>query len=104
MGRLAFAIGTTVAARHRLFTVPPEEVPSNPDGHGKTLVKDATSGDDVYISGTFQACLVLMFAIVKAIGKYPSRCADGIFRNAFNKVMDLTVTCLLYTSPSPRDS
>jgi hypothetical protein len=74
-----------------LAAVLTEEVQSNPDGPGKTLVKDATSGEDVCISGTFQACLTLMFAIVKAIGKYPSRCADGIFRNAFNKVMDLTV-------------
>ena len=75
-----------------LAAVLTEEVPSNPDGVGKTLVTDPTSGEHVFVSGTYNACMTLMFAIIKNIGKYPLRCADGIFRNAFNKVMDLTVT------------
>ena len=75
-----------------LAAVLTEEIPASPEELGKTLVKDATSGENVCVSGTFMACLTLMFAIVKAIGKHPSRCADGIFRNAFNKVVDLTVS------------
>lgn len=75
-----------------LAAVLTEEIASPAGGEGKTLVTDPTSGANVYVSGTLQACLELMFAIIKSIGKYPSRCADGIFRNAFNQAMELTVS------------
>ena len=75
-----------------LAAVLTEEIVAPDGGEGKTLVTDPTSGLNVHVSGTLQACLELMFAIIKSVGKYPSRCADGIFRNAFNQVMELTVS------------
>ena len=66
------------------------EVDPNPDRDGQVpvLASDG-SGDQMCVAGTMSACFDLMFEVVKAIGLYPLKYADSIFRNSFGRAMEL---------------
>lgn len=70
-----------------LAAVLTKEIDENSDGYGKVMATDR--GKNLYVTGTFNACLELMFHIVHKIGMYPTKMADSIFRNAIACVFEL---------------
>ena len=46
-------------------------------------------GKNLHVTGTFNACLELMFHIVHKIGLYPTKLADSVFRSAITCVFEL---------------
>ena len=66
------------------------EVDADSDKNGEVpVLASSGSGDNMCVAGTFSACLDLMFEIVQAIGLYPLKHADSIFRAAVAKTMEL---------------
>lgn len=70
-----------------LAAVLTKEIDENPEGHGKVMATD--KGKNLYVTGTMNSCLELMFHLVYKIGQYPTRLADSIFRNAIISVFEL---------------
>ena len=70
-----------------LAAVLTKEIDENSEGHGKVMATD--HGKNLYVTGTFNACLELMFHIIHKIGLYPTKLADSIFRNAIACVFEL---------------
>ena len=60
---------------------------SEQSGEVPVMASDGT-GNKMCVAGTYSACLDLMFEIVHAIGLYPLRYADSIFRAALSKTME----------------
>ena len=58
------------------------------DGEVPVLASDG-SGGKMCVAGTVNACYDLMFETIKAIGIYPLKHADSIFRNSFEMAMEL---------------
>ena len=70
-----------------LAAVLTREIDDNVEGHGKVMATDA--GKNLFVTGTVNACLELMFHLVHKIGQYPTKLADSIFRNALSCVFEL---------------
>jgi hypothetical protein len=70
-----------------LAAVLTKEVDENAEEHGKTMATD--HGKPIYVTGTMNACLELMFHLIHKIGMYPTKFADSIFRNGIACVFEL---------------
>ena len=66
------------------------EVDPNADREGEVPVMASDGSGKMCVAGTLNACYDLMFETVRAIGLYPLRHADSIFRSSFERVMDLS--------------
>lgn len=66
------------------------EVDADADRNGEVpVVASDGSGNQMCVAGSHCACMDLMFRVIEAIGMWPIKYADSIFRAAFAKTMDL---------------